>query len=41
MATLLAFARVIHVLWSNRKAEAALVASAVTLATEVYSALHH
>jgi len=40
MATLLAVARVLHVLWTNRKAEAALVTSAVTLATEVYRAYH-
>lgn len=40
MATLLAFTRVLNVLWTNRKAEAALVTSLVTLATEVYRAYH-
>ena len=36
----LAVARALNVLWKNRKAEAALVASVVTLATEVYRAYH-
>lgn len=40
MANLLALARVLHVLWTNRKAEAALVTSLVTLATEAYRAWH-
>ena len=36
----LAVCRVLNVLWRNRKAEAALVTSLVTLATEVYHAYH-
>jgi len=36
----LAVARVLHVLWKDRRAEAALVTSLVTLATEVYHAYH-
>lgn len=34
----LAVARVLNVLWKNRKAEVALVTALVTLATEVYRA---
>lgn len=40
MATLLALARVLHVLWTNRKAEAALASSLLALATEAYRAYH-
>lgn len=37
----LGVARALNVLWRNRKAEAALVASVVTLATQVYHAYQH
>lgn len=40
MANLLALARVLNVLYQNRKAEAALIASVVSIVAQVVSAWH-